>query len=649
MNKPIKPKINYLLLSVIGLNSLSFAAENSGITNQSERPNILWITCEDISPYLGSYGFEQAKTPNLDKLAEKGIRFTHAYANAPVCAVARSTILSGMYASTIGTHQMRSRIQLPETIPVYPKVLRDAGYYCTNNVKKDYNSNYEFDNTIWDESSNQAHYRNRKPDQPFFAVFNNTVTHESQLSEQRITHYLENNLIPKKPRINPNDVVLPPYHPDLPEIREDWARLHDLITLMDSMSGELLQELEADGLADNTIVFFYSDHGGQLSRAKRYIYNVGTQVPMIVYLPPKWQHLAKQKPGAVNDELVSFVDLAKTVLSLSGCNVPEKMQGRIFLGPGYEDAPEYVHFFRDRMSERYDFSRAVTDGCFYYIRNFMPHRPRGRDTRYGYQVQANWSVWENHYNAGRCNEIQSQFYQPKPVIELFDTKNDPWHIKNLANEPEFQNKVKELSDEMDNWMIKTRDVGLIPEPMFHDLCGKGKKFETLYEYAQSRGYPVEKILNVAKTASLGSTGEMKNYMEYLNDANPIIRFWGAYAVFLARPSRTDIRSVLKGIIDDDNFAANRIMAAQALAVCGEPDVAFEKIMKEANQTEQNYVLLQALNAFQYSYTDDRLTLQDWEKFKAKKLPENDPDVQLGYPNRIITDALELWPDRRKVY
>ncbi len=649
MNNPINPKINYLLISVIGLNSFTLAADISSAENNSERPNILWITCEDISPYLGCYGFEQAMTPNLDELAGKGIRFTHAYANAPVCAVARSTILSGMYASTLGTHQMRSRIQLPDDIPVYPKILREAGYYCTNNSKRDYNSNYEFDITIWDESSNNAHYRNRKSDQPFFAVFNNTVTHESQLSQQRIDYYTENDLIPEMPRINPADIILPPYHPDLPEIRQDWARLHDLITFMDRQTGDLLQELEDLGLADNTIVFFYSDHGGQLARSKRYIYNVGTQVPLILYLPKKWQHLSEKKPGDTDSRMVSFVDLAQTVISLAGCEVPELMQGHVFLGPEKEEAPEYVHFYRDRMGERYDFSRAVTDGQYYFIRNFMPHRPRGRDSRYGFTVQANWRAWEEYYGMGNCNDIQSQFFQPKTVVELFDTDSDLWHINNIANKPESQKITGQLSEELDKWMIKTRDIGLIPEPMFHELCGKGKKFETMYEYAQSEDYPIEKILNVAKHASFGSTNEISSYLEYLKDADPIIRFWGAFALFLARPSRTDVRAVLKGIIDIDSFAANRIMAAQALAVCGEPDVAFESIMKEANQTEQTYVLLLALNAFQYSFTDDRLTLQDWERFKAKNLPENDADVELGYPNRIITDALELWPGRRIVY
>ncbi|MFW5823000.1 MAG: sulfatase, partial [Tangfeifania sp.] len=613
------------------------------------RPNILWITCEDISPYLGSYGCKEAHTPNLDRLAENGIRYTHMYANAPVCAVARSTILSGMYASTLGTHQMRTRTQLPETIPVYPKILREAGYYCTNNVKKDYNSNLENDNTIWDESSNKAHYRNRKPGQPFFAVFNNTVTHESQLSENRIQHYIENKQIPEKPRVNPADIELPPYHPDLPVIREDWARLHDLITLMDSQTGDLLQELEDMGLADNTIIFFYSDHGGQLSRSKRYIYNVGTQVPFIVYLPEKWQHLAEKKPGETDNRLVSFVDLAQTVISLAGGEVPEMMQGHVFLGSDKDKAPEYVHFFRDRMGERYDFSRAVTDGRYYFIRNFMPHRPRGRDSRYGFTVQANWRAWEDYYGMGKCNEIQSQFFQPKSTVELFDTDSDPWHITSIADKPESRKILTQLSDELDRWMIETRDVGMIPEPMFHELVGEGKKYRTIYEYAQSDEYPVEKILSVVKNSSQGDKNKIENYKKYIGDTNPVIRYWGAYATFLAQQTTPDIQSVLKNMIKNDEFAANRIIAAQSLAVCGDPDFAFKAIMKEADNTKNAYVLLLALNAFQYSFTDDRLTLEDWKRFKEKKFPENDAHAKLGYPQRIISDAISLWPERRKVY
>lgn len=635
--------LTFALFLVVLLDAqfLSFAQNN-------ERPNILWITCEDISPYLGCYGCLEAQTPNLDRLAESGIRYTHAYANAPVCAVARSTILSGMYACAIGTHQMRSRIQLPPEIPAYPKILREAGYYCTNNSKKDYNSNYETDATLWDESSNKAHYKNRKAGQPFFAVFNNMVTHESQLDEKRIRQYVENKEIPILPRINPKNIVLPPYHPDLPEIREDWARLHDLITLMDSMSGDLLNELRAEGLDENTIVFFYSDHGGQLSRAKRYIYNVGTQVPMIVYLPPKWRHLSKINAGGTDDSFVSFVDLAKTVLSITGCNIPEKMQGRIFLGSAQEKAPEYVHFYRDRMAERYDFSRAVTDGRYYYIRNFFPHRPLGRDSRYGFQVQANWRAWEKYFEEGNCNEIQSQFFRVKSSFELFDTQTDPWHVSNIAIRPDLQSCIKEMDDEMDRWMIEIRDIGLIPEPMFHDLAGKGKRYETIYEYAQSKDYPVKEILEAAKISSMGEKTNLKQLLEFTGSKSPVIRFWGAYGLFLIRQNEPEIIFVLKAMVESDETACNRIMAAQALGIIDEKEYAFRSIMKEVNETNVGYVMLQALNAFQYSHTDDRLTLSDWEYFKKKKFVDGDAMNTLGYPARIIDDSIDLWPERRKV-
>ncbi|MBE0653980.1 MAG: sulfatase, partial [Bacteroidales bacterium] len=612
----------------------------------TERPNILWITCEDISPYLGIYGCEEALTPNLDRLAEKGIRYTHAYANAPVCAVARSTILSGMYASTTGTHQMRSRPQLPEEIPAYPKIFRQAGYYTSNNSKKDYNSNYENDHSLWDDSGIAAHYRNRKEDQPFFSVFNILVTHESQLQEERIQQFIEAGQIPENPRVHPADIKLPPYHPDLPEIREDWARLHDLITLMDKRVGDLLQELEDEGLAENTIVFFYSDHGGQLARSKRYIYNVGTQVPFIVYLPERWQHLSKKHPGDKDSRLISFVDLAPTVLSIAGLKVPEKMQGTVFLGPETIQAPEYVHFYRDRMAERYDFSRAVSNGRDYFIRNFFPHRPPGRDSRYGYQVQANWRAWEEAYDRGECNEIQSQFYQPRSTFELFDTKKDPWHITNLASQKKQEKIVKELSEELDQWMIETRDAGLIPEPMFHDLAGEGRKFATIYEYAQSGDYPVEEILEAAKEAGTGDQANRSAYLGYLDDNHPVIRFWGAYGLFLIRPGDVDVQDALREVIKKDGFAANRIMAAQALGLCGDPDMAFQSIMKEINDAEQGYILLQGINALQYSHTDDRLSLDDWKRFQKIEFPEE--DYGASYPQRIISDAIELFPDRRIV-
>lgn len=623
---------------------LSFSMEAVG----ADRPNILWITCEDISPYLGSYGCKEALTPNLDRLADQGIRYTHAYANAPVCAVARSTLLTGMYSPTIGTHQMRSYVQLPDTIPAYPKILREAGYYCTNNSKKDYNSNFADDTTLWDESSGKAHWKNRQGDQPFFAVFNITVTHESQLSPNRIAAYVSNQQIPAQPRVNPKDITLPPYHPDLPEIRQDWARLHDLITHMDALAGARLRELEEEAVADDTIVFFYSDHGGMLSRAKRYIYNVGTQVPLIVSFPKKWQHLAPASPGDTCDRLVSFIDLPKTLLALTGTTIPDRMQGRVFLGDNKEPAPESVHFFRDRMADCYDFSRAVTDGHFYLIRNFMPHRPRGRDTRYGFQVQANWRAWETHYEAGQCDATQSQFFKPKPSVEFFNTDTDPWHVENQANQSEYKERRAKLAKDLDDWMIETRDLGIVPEAMFVDLAGPGKPFKSLYDYGQSDQYPIAELLGIAKEAALADPGKLPDYLKMMQHRHPVARHYGAYALFLMRSSDSQVKKALRDMVAGDPMAANRIMAAQALGLCEDPDAAYEALHKEVRAAESGYVFLLALNAFRYAHLDDRLTLDDWKTFQNKRIPTrpgDDPNGQ-DYANRIIEDAIALWPRTR---
>lgn len=616
-----------------------------------EKPNILWITCEDISPYIGAYGFKQAQTPNIDKLSEIGLRYTQAYANAPVCGVARSTLLTGMYAPSTGTQHMRTNTQLPETIPAYPKIFRDAGYYCTNNSKKDYNSSYVTDTSLWDESSDKAHFKNRKEGQPFFSVFNLLITHESKLAKNKIQEYIKNGDIPKHSRVNPSEIELPPYHPDMPEIREDWARLHDLITAMDHQVGAILKELKDNKLDENTIVFFFSDHGGMLSRSKRYLYNVGTQVPFIVYVPEKWQHLVPgYEAGTVEKKLVSFVDFPKTILSVAGLAIPEKMQGKIFLGKDLQSAPNYVHFYRDRMSERYDFNRAITDGDFYFIRNFVPHRPRGRSTRFGYQVQQNWKLNEESFENGKSNDIQSQFYLSKPVIELFNTNEDPWHVKNLADDSKYQNKVNEFSEELDRWMIDVRDTGLIPEPMFHDFVGTGKKYATIYEYAQSGDYEIERILPIAKLGAAGKISDKNKFLEFLLDKNPIVRYWGAYGIFRISEVDENLQKILIKTIEKENIPVNRLIQAQALAFSGDKKRAFQYLYNDTKNARDGFVFLFGLNALQYSHTDVFLTKEDWQLFKKKTFTTDDAIDRYGkeYSHRIMDDALKLWPIRRRV-
>ena len=621
----------------------------------TERPNILWLVCEDISPYLGCYGDQQALTPNLDQLASEGVIFTRAYSNAPVCAVARSTLLTGMYASTIGTQHMRSRPVVPDSIPVYPRLLRQAGYHTVNKNKTDYNSlNLEQDkDTFWDETKGPQTLMTLPKNKPFFAVFNTAVTHEGQIRPDREEKYVERGDIPESPRIPPQEIKLPPYHPDLPEIRHDRARFYDQITLMDSIVGGWLDELEEEGLADNTIVFFYSDHGGMLSRSKRFIFNVGTQVPLIVRVPEKWQNWVNSgsgsfAPGSVNQELVQFADFAKTICSLAGIEPHKLMQGRVFMGPDKEAEPSLVYLFRDRQNERYDFSRAVTDGRYYLIRNFMPHRPRGQEPEHGYNVHRNWRAWRDWYlkDPEAASPLHSRFFKPKPVIEFYDLKNDPWQINNIAADPAQQARIASIENKLYQWMVKTRDTSLIPEPMWYDFTGQNKTFKTIYEYAQSEEFPVAKVLEAAKSASKGDLALLPKYLEMLSDSNSFVRHWAAYGIFLVRKNTPEIQETLRQVIATDAYSANRTMAAQALAHCGDPDTAFKALMKEINTEEDEYKRLLALNGLQYGRVDNRLSKADWEALAARKPSKESPDYLAYYfAKSIPAHVLKVWPRR----
>ncbi|MCU0978711.1 MAG: sulfatase, partial [Pirellulaceae bacterium] len=328
----------------------------------AELPNILWITCEDTGPELGCYGDRYAKTPNLDELAQRSLRYLTAWSNAPVCAPARTTIISGVYPTSTGGEHMRSEVRMPEFMKMYPQFLRERGYYCTNNNKEDYN--LVKPGQVWDDSSGQAHWKNRPSGKPFFSIFNLTISHESQIRTR--PHTLEH---------DPAQAPLPAYHPDTPEVRHDWAQYYDKVTAMDAQAGQRLRELADAGLAEDTIIFFYGDHGSGMPRSKRWPYDSGLHVPLIVHVPDKFRDLAPQdyRPGGTTDRLVAFVDLAPTLLSLTGVQPPEWMQGHAFLGR-HEAAPQrYLFGFRGRMDERYDMVRSVRNGRYVYIRNYMPH------------------------------------------------------------------------------------------------------------------------------------------------------------------------------------------------------------------------------------------------------------------------------------
>ncbi|MCY4507510.1 MAG: sulfatase, partial [Acidobacteria bacterium] len=362
-----------------------------GAAHAQERPNILWLSSEDNGPALGAYGDAYADTPSLDRLAERGTVYLNAWSNAPVCAPARTAIITGMYPPAVGAHHMRSRVRLPDGVPMFPQLLRAAGYYATNNAKEDYN--VEKPGRVWDESSNEAHWRNRPGHgtpgaAPFFAVFNLGITHESRIRQR-----------PHEAVHDPAGVRVPAYHPDTPEVRQDWAQYYDRLTEMDAQVGERLAELEAAGLDGDTIVVYFGDHGVGLPRGKRSLLDSGLRVPLIVYVPPRFRELAGAgyRARASTAELVAFVDLAPTMLSLAGIPPPDHMHGRALLGPHRDPPAEYLYGFRGRMDERYDSVRAVRDGRYVYVRNYAPHRVYGQHVAYMFQTPTT-RVWKALYD-----------------------------------------------------------------------------------------------------------------------------------------------------------------------------------------------------------------------------------------------------------
>lgn len=599
----IKSLIFIVLLLVV------FFSEGKAQPN-GDHPNILWIVSEDNSPLIGAYGDTFATTPHLDQLASEGVLYENAFATAPVCAPARSTLITGVYPTAMGTQHMRSSYPIPEFIKFFPRYLREAGYYTTNNAKKDYNTVDQ--PKAWDESSNKATYKNRKPGQPFFAVFNIGISHESSLHEPLDSLHHD-----------PEKVPIPPYHPRTAEMEHDWAQYYDKIEMMDAKVGELLKELEEAGLAENTIVFYYSDHGGVLGRSKRFMYESGLHVPLIIRFPNKYQHLAPDKPGTRTDRIVTFVDFAPTILNLAGIPVPEYMQGQAFLGEQQTAPRQYAFGFRGRMDERIDMVRSVRDKRYRYIRNYMPHKIYAQYLEYLWRAPSMPS-WEKAYRAGELNEVQSRFWQTKPVEELYDIAVDPHNINNLAQDPKYKEVLSRMRDANRQWLLETKDVGFIPEAMMLDISDK----TTLYEYARSGAYPLEKVLETAEKAS---SGGIEVVMQRLDDEEPIVRYWAATGCTILGKKASAAKDALKKLMDDPEVAV-RIAAAEALYHLEEKETAIG-VLKDALKSDNLMARVQALNVLETMEQDATPALSAVETLTSDDLQDRDYDIRAA--NRLV--------------
>ncbi len=567
--------ITTLLLSLVA--SFAVAA--------ADRPNILWITSEDNSPdYLGCYGDPHGKTPTIDNLAATGILYKHAYANAAVCGPARTTLITGMYPPTFGGEHMRSQVALPPNFKIYPQYLRDAGYYVTNNSKQDYN--IDQNTPGWDESSRTAHWKNRPAGKPFFAIFNTTVTHESSLHPSRNT---------VKPGIPLKKVRVPAYLPDTETVRDRIASYYTRIQEMDNFVAKQLKELEEAGLAEDTIVFYYSDHGGIMPRSKRFVYDSGTHVPLVVRFPKKWAHLSPHKAGTQTDEPVGFVDFAPTLLSLIGADIPKHMQGRAFLGEKASPAPEYAYTFRARADERIDFKRGVTDGRYNYIRNYLAYLPTGQHVNYLWDNPAT-GEWEALFKQGKTTAAQSAFFLPAPLEELFDLEADPDEVNNLAKDPKHREVLLRMRKANRDHALKIRDTGFIPEALLVEWSrGSGK---TPYQIARDDiQYPLEEVLDVADALLDQGDRALPKLTRLLRNENPVIQYW---ALINCMVLKTEDEKATQRItaLTRSPITATRIAAAEHLARLGKKDP--RPVLNAVLLNDPNVMArLQAINALDH--------------------------------------------------
>lgn len=443
-----------MIRSAWALLLLSLAATTAPVTADDKRPNVVWIVTEDFSPNLGCYGDPDAITPNLDRFARESARFTRCFSHAPVCAPSRSGLITGQYPTTMGSHHMRSKLSAPP--PMFVDRLRKAGYFVAWPGKTDFNFDPPAD---WVDSTKDW---TKNPDvlpkdKPFFAYVNILVTHESQA---RATHfqYAKNTArLKTDQRHDPAKVTLPPYYPDTWEVRDNVAVYHDNATAMDYTVGDILKTLDDRKLSENTVVFFFGDHGWCLPRGKRWLYDSGTRVPLLVRWPG---HI---KPGSVREDLVCFLDFAPTVLNTAGAEIPKEMVGRVMLGDKPSPAPEYVFSCRDRMDESYDRIRGVRGERFHYVRNFHPELPYAQWINYMDEMPI-MRAWRRLAFEGKLNDTQKLFMAPtKPEEELYDTQADPHEVKNLAGSKEHEATLKRMRAALDRWMTNTKDLGEVPE------------------------------------------------------------------------------------------------------------------------------------------------------------------------------------------
>ena len=562
-----------MALGALGLGAAGLTAAHG----QTPRalPNILWLVSEDNNPYVGAYGDKLAHTPHIDALAKKGVLFRNAYSNAPVCAPSRFAILTGVNPESCSPAQhMRAEAKLPQAFRTYPELMRAAGYFCINNPKTDYNSDV-VPAAIWDIQGVEGHWRKAPKDKPFLCVMNTGTSHESKMCS------------PMAGPVSPDQVRIPAFLPDDAAIRQDYANYYNIMTAMDQEIGNWLAQLDADGLADDTIVFYYGDNGGVLPRSKRYCYEEGLRVPLVVYVPPKWRHLAPAMPGSTIDALVTLIDLPATLLSIAGVAQPPQMTGRPLLGHRIGQPQKYAFGFRDRMDERYDLVRTVTDGRWRYIRNYLPHRPLGQHVGYEWSVQKSYRQWNALHLAGKLNAKQEAFFKPKAFEELYDLSADPDEVNNLITSPSAAAAARRLRQALDRHMLAINDNGFLPE---------GSGGEGYFESRNRAVYPLPALMRLAAAAAKREPRNVNRFRKLLRSSNEATRFWAARGLLMLGGEAATVRGDLETALVADPSDHVRVVVAETLVGLVKPEQAVQVLARLADEPSPMPVRIQAFDA-----------------------------------------------------
>lgn len=530
----------------------------------ADKPNFVWLLSEDNSVhYMKLFDEHGAETPHIAKMAEQGLLFANAFSNAPVCSVARSTLITGCYAPRIGIqyHRKSVMVPMPEGLRMFPFYLRRAGYYTTNNRKKDYNA-IEGEG-VWDMSSNKASWRKRKPGQPFFHMQSFGTTHESSL------HFPERHIQNNPTRTDPESVFVAPVHPDTPTFRYTYARYHDRIQQMDAQIGNVISMLEADGLLEDTFIFYFGDHGGVLPGSKGYAWESGLHVPLVVRVPDKWKHLSVAPKGTRVKGFVSFIDFGPTLLHLAGIKVPAAMDGKPFLGNGLTlaqlNARDEAFGYADRFDEKWDLVRTVRKGNFKYIRSYQPFNFDGLQNNYRYKMAA-YREWRDLYRAGKLNAAQRQFFEGRAPEALYDLASDPYETRNLAADPAHAGKLKDMRSRLTAWVTGMPDLSLFPES-----CLADKGFDNPTAFGQANKETIARLTAIADLSLLPFARAKPGLQVALASAYPWDRYWALIAASSHGKAASPLFEKIKAMAASDPERLVRVRAAECLGLAGAAD------------------------------------------------------------------------------